>query len=408
MNAKPLPAILKETAQSWVQDNAMRLSAALSLYTILSLAPLLVITLKIVSMVWRNAQAVRAQMLAQMSDLMGYQTADAIQAMLDNGSRQGNGRTAAIVSTTVLIFSATCVFAELQDSMNTIWGVKPKPNQGVRSFVRNRLLSMAMVFGIAFLLLVSMFVTSFLKTLTQSIAGNATWIAFVGDFVLSLGVITLLFAAIFKFLPDVTIEWRHVWRGAALTAGLFIIGKYGLGLYFKFAAPTSAFGAAGSLAAVLLWVYYSSFILFFGAEFTKVWALDHARRIMPAENAVVTEEDRAQRGIPSKKRLDAALTGRPFDRDRPATNGSPGRGPGRALLPLGIGAFVGGLGAGFLAARKRRELQASILSARLHDRLHKIEDALDRRSLQLAGLKYVGVQQRIADVEKRIRQAARV
>src|SRR6185437_16170028 len=181
MKAKSLLTVLKETASSWLEDNAMRLSAALSLYTILSLAPLLVITLKIVSVVWRDAQAARQQVMTQMSNLMGGQAAGAIQAMLDNGSKHGNGLIAAIVSTAVLIFSATGVFAELQDSMNTIWGVKPKPNQGIWGFVRNRLLSMAMVFGIAFLLLVSMFITSLLTTLAKSVAGNSTWVAYIGD-----------------------------------------------------------------------------------------------------------------------------------------------------------------------------------------------------------------------------------
>jgi len=402
MKAKSLLTVLKETASSWLEDNAMRLSAALSLYTILSLAPLLVITLKIVSVVWRDAQAARQQVMTQMSNLMGGQAAGAIQAMLDNGSKHGNGLIAAIVRTAVLIFSATGVFAELQDSMNTIWGVKPKPNQGIWGFVRNRLLSMAMVFGIAFLLLVSMFITSLLTTLAKSVAGNSTWVAYIGDLLLSFAIITLLFAAIFKFLPDVKLAWRHVWRGAALTAVLFILGKYGLGLYFKYATPTSAFGAAGSLAAVLLWVYYSSFILFFGAEFTKVWARSHGRGIVPEPHAMpVTEEARAEQGIPSKKRLDPASSGRPFAQ-RGSGDGHDGL---RSIATWAAGAFAGGLGAGFLAARRRRDLRISVLSAHLNDRLGKIEDALDRRSLKMAELKYAGVQQRIRNVEKEIRQA---
>jgi len=304
-------AILKQTGADWLQDNAMRLAAALSLYTILSLAPLLVISLKIISVIWRNKQAVQESFTKQITFLMGSDAASAIQAMLQNGGKHGQGVVATITSLVVLVFSATGVFAELQDSMNTIWGVKPKPNQGIWGFIHNRLLSMGMVFGIAFLLLVSMFVSAMLTALATYFAGDAKWLAVPLDVMVSFGVVAVLFAAIFKFLPDVRIAWRQVWLGAVLTAALFIVGKYGLALYFKYATPTSAFGAAGSLAAVLLWVYYSSFILFFGAEFTKVWSLRHGSGLVPAENAVkVTDEDRAQRGIPSERRMKQAVEGR--------------------------------------------------------------------------------------------------
>jgi len=353
---KRLLRVLSETAADWMQDNAMRLSAALSLYTILSLAPLLVITLKVIALVLRNKDYAREQMTQQVSSLMGPQTADAIRPMIEGGAKGGHGALAAVVSTAVLIFSATGVFAELQDAMNTIWGVKPKPNQGIWGFVRHRLLSVGMVFGIAFLLLVSMFVSTALAAIARYIAGNGKWLAFVADVIVSFGVVTLLFAAIFKFLPDVMIRWRHVWLGAAITALLFTLGKYTLTLYFKFASPTSAFGAAGSLGAVLLWVYSSSFILCFGAEFTKVWALHRERRIRPAQNAVkVTEEDRAQRGIPSEQRMRASLAGSGPDRpgDRPAAQvyGPPpideGERPRRRIGPtsylLAAGAFAGGV-----------------------------------------------------------------
>jgi membrane protein len=229
--------------------------------------------------------------------------------MLESGGRPGGGVLAAVVGTAVLLFSATGVFAELQDSMNTIWGVKPKPNHGVRDFVRNRLLSLAMVFGTGFLLVVSMFLTTVTVRLATYLAGDAAWLALVLDPLVSFVVVAVLFAGIFKFLPDVRLAWRHVWVGAALTAVLFTAGKYALALYFRYATPTSAFGAAGSFAAVLLWVYYSSFILFFGAEFTKVWSVRHLRdAVVPQDNAVrVTEEDRARQGIPSEQRMRDAV-----------------------------------------------------------------------------------------------------
>jgi len=277
---------LKKTASSWMQDNAMRLSAALSLYTILSLAPMLVITLKLIGILWKNTASARYHMTQQLSSLMGPQAAEAVKPVLEYSGKRGSGTLATILSFAVLIFSATGVFNELQSAMNTIWCVKPKPNQGLRGFIRNRLLAVAMVFGIAFLLLVSMFVSTLLTGLAKEIAGDARWLGIVLDIVISFGVYTLLFAAIFKFLPDAKVSWKYVWLGAVLTAGLFTLGKYGLAIYFKFATPTSAFGAAGSLAAVLLWVYYSSFILFFGAEFTKVWSMQHGQAIVPDENAV--------------------------------------------------------------------------------------------------------------------------
>ena len=325
--AKLFTALLKATAAGWMRDNAMRLSAALSLYTILSLAPLLVITATIVGFALQDTAFAREQVTDQITALMGKGVADAInEMMVKSGGKGDAGTLAAVLSTAVLLFSATGVFVELQDSMNTIWGVKPKPNQGLRDFVRHRLLSLGMVFGTGFLLLVSMAVTTVLSRMAAYVAGEAKWVALVLDPVVSFGVVAVLFAAIFKFLPDVKLAWRHVWFGAAMTAGLFTVGKYALALYFRFGSPTSAFGAAGSLAAVMLWVYYSSFILFFGAEFTKVWSVRHLRdRVVPEENAVkVTEEDRARQGIPTEQRMHDALAGEPLT-DGPVEEPETGR-----------------------------------------------------------------------------------
>ena len=188
-----------------------------------------------------------------------------------------------------------------------------KPNLGVWDWVRNRLLSLGMVFGTGFLLLVSMFVSTLLAALTRFIAGDVRWFAFVIDILVSMLVVSLLFAAIFRLLPDVRLRWRHVWLGAVLTAALFTLGKYALALYFKYAAPTSAFGAAGSLAAVMLWVYYSSFILFFGAEFTKVWSNRHlGQHVVPSDHAVESDRGgegpaRDSLGSPHGKRLSRAF-----------------------------------------------------------------------------------------------------
>jgi membrane protein len=271
-------SILKETGKAWMSDKAMRLSAALALYAILSLAPFLVITIKIVGLLWRDQHDARSHVMRQLTTLMGGQAANGLQPILDSGAKLGNGLLATIISTAVLLFSATGVFVELQDSMNTIWQVKAKPGSGVRSFIVDRLLSLAMVFGIAFLLLVSMFISTLLAALAEWIAGDVKWLLYGVDLIVSFAVVSLLFAAIFKFLPDIKVQWRDVWHASLMTGALFTVGKYGLALYFKYGTPTSAFGAAGSLVAVLLWVYYSSFILFFGAEFTKVWAKRHDGR----------------------------------------------------------------------------------------------------------------------------------
>lgn len=261
---------LVDTAKAWVSDNAMRLSAALTLYALLSLAPLLVFTVKIVGMLWRNKEGAREQIVSQMNNLMGFEASSVIQPILESGAKAQNGGVAAIISTLILLFSATGVFVELQDSMNTIWNVKPAEHAGIWGFVRHRLLSAGMVFGIAFLLLTSMFVSTLLSGTAKYIAGDSKVLVFTVDAVVSLFVVSLLFAGIFKFLPDRDVRWRWVWRGALLSGIMFTLGKYGLALYFKYASPTSAFGAAGTLAAVMIWVYYSSFILFFGAEFTKI------------------------------------------------------------------------------------------------------------------------------------------
>ncbi|MDB5297134.1 MAG: Ribonuclease [Phycisphaerales bacterium] len=311
---RSLGPLLRATAAGWVRDNAMRLSAALALYTILSLAPLLVVTAKVVGVVLRDQDYARAQITAQVAALAGPQVAAAVQPMLAAGGRPGGGLAATLFSTGVLLFSATGVFVELQDAMNTIWGVKPRPGRGVRDFVRTRLMSLAMVFGTGFLLLVSMCLTTAAVRVAAFVAGGRASLVLVLDPAASLLVVTVLFAGIFKFLPDVRLAWRHVWVGGTLTGVLFTAGKYALAAYFGRAAPTSAFGAAGSLAAVMLWVYYSSFILFFGAEFTKVWSVRHLHdRVEPEAGAVaVTEEDRARQGIPSAQRMGEALAGDPL------------------------------------------------------------------------------------------------
>jgi membrane protein len=302
-------SMLKQTVADWSEDKAMKLSAALALYTILSLAPLMLIAIKVLTMFM--GEGAKSQVKNQMTALVGSAGGQAIAEMIDKSSKSGSGTIATIISLVILLVSASGVFGELQDSLNTIWEVKPKPGQGILATIKNRLLSMGMVFVIAFLLLVSLLVSTLLTTLTGYVIDPSNaWVAIPVDIVVSIVAVTLLIGAIFKFLPDVKLGWRDIIVGAFVTSVLFKLGQYGLGLYFKYGSSTSAYGAAGSFVAVLLWVYYSAWILFFGAEFTQVYAKAHGREIEPTANAFkVTEEDRAQQGIPTADRLERKSRG---------------------------------------------------------------------------------------------------
>jgi membrane protein len=200
----------------------------------------------------------------------------------------------------MLLFGATALFGQLQDALNTVWEVQPKPGRGLWGIIRDRLLSLTMVMGTAFLLLVSLVVSAALAAL-GSLMGDwqGSVIGHVVNGAVSLVVITLLFAMIFRFLPDARVAWRDVWLGAAITAVLFLIGKFAIGLYLGKASIGSTYGAAGSLAVLLVWIYYSSQIFLYGAEFTKSYADHYGSRIVPTPNAEpVTEEARAEQGIP--------------------------------------------------------------------------------------------------------------
>jgi membrane protein len=300
--------LLKDTGRSWLDDKVPRLAAALAFYTILSAAPLLVIVLGIAGLVFRQSQDVQQHIVDQFGTLIGEEGGKAIQAMLEHASPLGSSITAMVVGAVMLLVGASGVFAELQDALNTIWGVAPKPGRGILATVRDRFLSLAMVFGTGFLLLVTLVLSTALTALTR-FAGLAD-VAVVGqvvNFLVSFVVVTLLFAMIYKFLPDVKITWRDVWIGAVATAFLFVVGKVLIGLYLGNASVGSAYGAAGSLVVFVVWVYYSGMILFLGAEFTKVYANRFGSRIRPAANAVpVTDEARAQQGLPREPAVPGA------------------------------------------------------------------------------------------------------
>jgi membrane protein len=252
---------------------------------VLSLAPLVVILFRVLTLfLGGRSQEVIAR---QSQNLLGAgANTTLIQTILDS-SKNSSGLVATCISIVVLIFGASGVFGELQDSMNRIWHVRLKPHAGVKAWLRARFLSMAMVMGVGFLLLVSFFVSTLLTTLSQALLGDAKVVGISIDVFLSLFVVTLLMAMIFKFLPDVKIRWGAVWLGAFVTAALFLAGKWALTLYFTCAAPTSAYGVFGSFAAVVIWVYYAAQIVFFGAEFTRVHAQLRGHPLEPDAHAEV-------------------------------------------------------------------------------------------------------------------------
>jgi len=294
MDVKTFISLVKETFQDWSEDKAPRLAAALAYYTIFSIAPLLFLVIVITGIVIGNNQEVQQQLFAQISNLAGQGAADQIEGLVNQQfSNTGSNIFATLIGIVTLIFGATGVFGQLQDALNTIWEVEPKKGGGIMGMVKGRFLSFTMILGVSFILLVSLVVSasvSALGTFLQNNLPGGEFLWQVVNFLISTAIITLIFAMIFKILPDVEIAWKDVWLGALITALLFNLGKFLIGLYIGRSAVTSAYGAAGSLIVILLWVYYSAQILFLGAEFTQVYARRRGSRIVPSENAQRIDE----------------------------------------------------------------------------------------------------------------------
>ena len=292
--------LLKETSDAWMEDNALRLSAALAYYSIFSIAPLLVISISIAGLVL-GEDAVRGQLTEQLQGTIGRQAAEAVQTMVQSASKRSDGWLGASVGFATLMLGASGVFGQLKDALNTIWEVKARGGAGVGGFLRARLLNFGMVLVIGFLLLTSLLLTTAFAALSgyfEKLVGVPVFFGVLVGLGVSILLDTVLFAFIFKVLPDAQIEWRHVWTGAAVTALLFELGKFGLGIYLGRESTASSFGAAGSVVLLLLWVYYASAILMFGAEFTRAYARATGYEIKPAAGAEpVTAEARAQQGL---------------------------------------------------------------------------------------------------------------
>jgi membrane protein len=309
MKPKEIFELLKETYNEWSEDKASRLAASLAYYTVFSIAPLLIIVIAVAGLIF-GREAAQGQIERQIQGLIGEESAQFVQTLIEASSNKTTGIIATVIGIATLLFGATGLFGQLQDALNTIWEVTPKPGRGVMGIIKDRFFSFTMVLGIGFLLMVSLVVSAGLEALNEYTSGLWGDVAFVGqalNFVISFGVITLLFAMIYKVLPDVEIAWRDVWIGAAVTALLFTIGKFLIGLYLGHSAVASSYGAAGALVVILLWVYYSAQILLLGAEFTQVYAKRFGSHIVPDEDAVpVTEEARAQQGMPRTEAVEAA------------------------------------------------------------------------------------------------------
>lgn len=301
--------LIKESVAEWSEDKAARLAASLAYYTVFSIPPLLIITLAIAGQVF-DAQDAQARLVNQISGLVGTDGAEAIETMIENSDQLGESLAAALISFVILLFGASGVFGQLQDALNTMWEVAPKPGRGILGTIRDRFFSFTMVLGIAFLLLVSLIISAGLAAVDEFVRGmlpGTDLLLQLLSHVISFVVTAALFALIFKIVPDVQVAWKDVWIGAVVTAALFEVGKFAIGYYLGNSAPASTYGAAGSLVVLLLWVYYSAQILFLGAEFTQVYANKFGSRIVADENAVpLSEEARAEQGMPRKGDVAAA------------------------------------------------------------------------------------------------------
>jgi len=303
LHPRTMLSLLRATVQAWFEHRALRLGAALAFYTVFAIAPLFIIVLAIAGF-WFGEEAARRQLFDQLSGLVGSQGGEAIQAVVASADRPKAGTWATVVAVVTLFIGATGVFVQLQDALNSIWQVRRQPGRGVRFFIKDRVLSFAMILAIGFLLLVSLVISAGLAAVGKFMSGLVPAEAIVWqviNFLLSFALVGLLFAMIFKVLPDVKIAWREVWLGAVLSALLFNLGKFALGWYLGRSSVASAYGAAGSLVIILLWVYYSSQTLFLGAEFTRVYAKCFGRPFRPAAGSEFVAIKEVKQAKPSPR-----------------------------------------------------------------------------------------------------------
>ena len=323
MNAGAMFGLAKDAFNEWNEDKAPRLAAALAYHTLFSLAPLLVIAISIAGLVF-GAEAVRGQVVQQIGGLVGQNSAEMIQGMIAGASKPSTSIPATVIGFATLLLGAAGLFGQLQDALNTIWDVEPKPGQGIIAMIKKRFFSFTMVLGTGFLLLVSLVlsagVTAVMNYVTSSITGLDVLLQIV-NFLVGFLVTALVFAMIFKFIPDADIKWSDVWIGAAVTSLLFSIGRFALGFYLGSGSFSNTYGAAASLVIILLWVFYSAQILFLGAEFTQVYARQYGSGVQPDADAVeMSEASKAVQGTPARKSVEKVSQGKGISRDTKAVD----------------------------------------------------------------------------------------
>lgn len=298
-------AIFSGAVYEWSEDKVPRMAAATAFYAVFSLTPIIVIAYKLAAWIFTKEVALH-QILTQSAFLIGTEGADGIRSLIENAQPQPMSSLSTGFGLAAMVFATTGVFTELKDSLNTIWEVQPRPGIGVVEMIRHRFFAFAMVLVIWFLMLISLVASTAMSALSEYASFK-----FIGvqacESVLSLTLITMLFALIYRVLPDVTVAWRDVWFGSLITAILFVVGKSLFGLYLGHSSIGRSYGAAGSLVIVILWTYYSCLILLFGAEISQVQCRLRHAPVTPNETAVhVTEHSRAQQGIPRTEDIKAA------------------------------------------------------------------------------------------------------
>lgn len=304
--------VLRDSFNGFVDDRCLKLSAALAYYTVFSLAPLLVLVISLLGFFY-GEDAIHGQIFGQINDLVGNEAARQIQDMIKNVGLSGKTNTALAIGVITLVVGATTIFVEIQDSVNMIWRVKPKPKRGWVKLLKDRLLSSSLVISLGFLLLVSLIINGLVLAmsdrLSRYVPGLGVLLISGFNLLLSTTVVTALFGIIFKVLPDAKIAWKDVRWGAFFTALLFMLGRYVIGLYIETTSTSSTYGAAGSLIVILLWIYYTAAILYFGAEFTQAYANHFGIRIEPADYAVYVEQTERERDvavIPTEQKVEDA------------------------------------------------------------------------------------------------------
>lgn len=289
---KGLWQVLKASFAGFGEDKVLKLSGSLAYYTVFSMGPLLIVVIYLCS-IFFGREAIEGTIYSQIEGFVGKDTAIQLQQIIKNASLTGKSNVAAVIGFITLLIGATTVFAEIQESINMIWGLKPKPKRGWLKMLQNRLLSFSVIVGLGFLLLVSLSVSAIIEgmssKLQQAFPEVAVIVFYIINLLITLTVITILFIAIFTVLPDAKIKWRDVVAGAITTAVLFMLGKFAISFYISQSNVGSTYGTAGSLVVLLLWIYYSSIILYFGAEFTKAYAVKFGSAIHPNDYAVTTK-----------------------------------------------------------------------------------------------------------------------